>query len=242
MIRTLAAAALLAFAFTAQADDDAKARAAIKSLVPNASIDSIAESALPGFYEVVMSGQVLYVSKDGKYLMQGMLFDVAARKDLTESVRAGMRANLLKEIGPERRIVFAPKDPRYTVTVFTDIDCGYCRQLHAHMDEFNAKGIAIEYLFFPRSGPGTDSWKKAVSVWCSDDQRQAMTNAKSLRPIDHKECDNALDEDFEIAGRMGVSFTPSVIAADGSQLGGYLTPDQLLTRLQQASVQQARAK
>jgi len=233
MIRMLLAAALAATAFTVHADDDARVRAAISSLVPGATIDSIAEAKLPGFYEVVLSGQIVYVSADGKYLLQGMLYDVAARTDLTEASRGKIRKAALKEIDASRTIAFNPKEMKHRVIVFTDIDCGYCRRMHAQVPEYNALGIGIEYLFFPRAGAGSEAWEKAVSVWCSDDRRQAMTAAKAGQAIDRKECRNPIEEDYALGNRIGVSGTPMVIAADGTQLGGYLPPDQMLLRLEQ---------
>ncbi len=234
MTRMLLAAALAAFAFSAQAaDDDSRVRAAISSLVPGASIDSIAEAKMPGFYEVVLSGQIVYVSGDGKYLLQGMLYDVASRTDLTESSRATIRRSALKSLDPARTIDFNPDKPKHVVTVFTDIDCGYCRKMHTEIDQYNALGIGIEYLFFPRAGAGSESWEKAVSVWCSDDRKQAFTDAKAGKPIDRKECANPIQEDYALGTRMGVSGTPMVVAADGTQLGGYLPADQMLARLEQ---------
>jgi thiol:disulfide interchange protein DsbC len=234
MIRTLLAAALAAFVFSAQAaDDDASVRAAISSLVPGASIDSIAEAKLPGFYEVVLSGQIVYVTADGKYLLQGMLYDVAARTDLTEASRSKTRKSLLSELDPARTINFNPQKPKHIITVFTDIDCGYCRKMHGEIAEYNALGIGVEYLFFPRAGAGSEAWEKAVSVWCSDDRNQAFTDAKAGKPIDRKECANPVQEDYALGARMGVTGTPMVMSADGTQLGGYLPPDQMLARLNQ---------
>ncbi len=237
MIRALAFVAMTALlsplAVQAQDKGEAAVKAAIQSLVPGAEVDSIAESTLPNFYEVVLSGQVLYVSSDGKYLLQGSVYDVSTRTDLTENSRAKLRIDGLKEAGPERRIIYGPENPKYRLTVFTDIDCGYCRRMHQQMDEYNQLGIAIEYLFFPRAGVGSDSFDKAVSVWCSDDRQKALTDAKAGVALDKKQCRNPIEADYELGGRIGVTGTPAVYTESGIQLGGYVPPDQLLQRLQQ---------
>lgn len=230
---TLLAAGLSVALPAAAADTDAKLRAAIDSLVPNASIDSIAESAVAGLYEVVVNGQVVYLSQDGRFLIQGSLYDIGDKRDLTELTRAKLRVAGLKEAGPERRIIFAPDKPKYAVTVFTDIDCGYCRKLHQEMADYNALGIAVEYLFFPRAGVGSESYDKAVTVWCSDDRKQAMTQAKAGEALDKKECPNPIEADYQLGARMGISGTPAVFTSEGVQLGGYVPPQQLLQRLQQ---------
>ena len=235
MTRLLAAALIGAFSFSAVAADeqDAKIRAAIQSLVKGATIDSISDAAMPGFHEVVVQGQIVYVSADGKYLLQGSIFDIASKTDLTEVSRATQRRTALAKVGADKRIAFAPAETKHTVTVFTDIDCGYCRRLHQQMSDYNKLGIAVEYLFFPRAGVGSESFDKAVSVWCATDRKQAMTLAKAGSELDKKECANPIEEEYALGNKIGVSGTPAVIAADGTQLGGYLPPDQLLQRLDQ---------
>lgn len=235
MIRLLSIAILGAFAGSSLAaeSEDAKVREAILSLVPNATIDSVSEAVLPGFYEVILGSTVVYVSADGKYLIQGSLYDIQGKHDLTEGARAKLRVDGLKSAGEDKRIVFAPANPKHTVTVFTDIDCGYCRRLHQQIPEYNQLGISIEYLFYPRAGIGSESFDKAVSVWCSDDRREALTTAKNGGALDKKDCANPIKEEYELGGKIGVSGTPMIIAADGTQLGGYVAPAELLQRLDQ---------
>ena len=223
----LAAATTTAFA----ADETKVVTDAIMSLVPNAKVDSVNKSALPGFYEVVTGGQVVYVSADGKYLLQGALFDMANKKDLTEARLSGLRKDLVDKVPKSKRIVFAPKDPKYTVTVFTDIDCGYCRKLHNDIAKYNEQGIAVEYLWFPRSGPNTPSFDKAVSVWCAADRNKAFSEAKAGADPKPAKCDNPISEEFELGQRVGINGTPTVIAPDGTQIGGYLPPEAMRQRL-----------
>lgn len=235
MIRIFAGALLGVLSVAALAADksDAAARAAIQSLVPGATIDSIADAAVPGFFEVVLGGQIVYISKDGRYLIQGSIYDIPAKADLTEKARAGIRLAALKDVGDDKRIVFSPKDPKHTISVFTDIDCGYCRRLHQQVADYNRLGIAVEYLFFPRAGLGSESFDKAVNVWCADDRKAALTAAKAGEAVEAKTCDNPIEEEFALGQKIGISGTPAIIAEDGSQLGGYVPPEQLLQRLDQ---------
>lgn len=235
MIRFLAAVLLGALSMTASAED-AKVKAAIQSLVPGATIDSIADAAIPGFYEVVVQGQIVYVSDDGKYLIQGSIFDIEGKTDLTETARADLRRDVLAAAPKDQRIAYPAENPKHVVTVFTDIDCGYCRRMHQQMAEYNKLGISVEYLFFPRAGIGSESWDKAVSVWCADDRAKALTDAKAGQTIDKKECSNPVDKDYALGQKIAVNGTPAVFAPDGTQLGGYLPPDQMLQRLAELSV------
>ncbi|MEO8672542.1 MAG: DsbC family protein [Tahibacter sp.] len=227
----LTTALVLAIGSVQAAEDTKPVTDAIHSLVPNAKIDSVSKSTLPGFSEVVTGGQVVYVSNDGKYLLQGSLFDMSTKKDLTEARLAGLRKDLIDKVPTSKRIVFSPKNPKYTVSVFTDIDCGYCRKLHTDIAKYNEQGIAVEYLWFPRSGLGTPSYDKAVSVWCATDRNKAFSDAKAGQEPKAAKCDNPVAEEFELGQRVGVNGTPTVIAPDGTQIGGYLPPEAMRQRL-----------
>ena len=242
MIRLLAAAVIGAVSFSAAAAEptDAQVRAAIASLVPGAKIDSIAEAKMPGFYEVMLQGQIVYVSGDGKYLVQGSIYDIANKTDLTEASRSVQRRTALKALGKDKRISFAPADAKHTITVFTDIDCGYCRRMHQQIADYNKLGIGVDYVFFPRAGLGSESFDKAVSVWCAADRNKALSDAKAGVALDKKECANPIEEEYTLGNKIGVNGTPAVIAADGTQLGGYLPPDQMLQRLDQLAATPAK--
>ncbi len=233
MLKRMLFSLALAASATVHADaaSEAKVREAVKSLVPSAQIDSITVSKLPGFHEVVLSGQVLYISNDGKYLVQGMVYDVAMKRDLTEEKKSTMRKAALAGVPKSRMITFAAKDEKHRVVIFTDIDCGYCRKLHQQIAEYNNLGITIDYLFFPRSGPNTPSFDKAITVWCAADKNKAFTEAKNGVELEKKTCDNPIADDFALGQKVGVSGTPMIVAADGSQIGGYIAPAQMLERL-----------
>ena len=211
----------------------AKVRAALLGLDPKMPIESIEAAPIKGFQQVIVNGQALFVSNDGKYLVQGTVYDVARRVSLGEEALQGLRAELLRTIPAKDRIVFAPKDPKYTVTVFTDVECGYCRKMHSEIAEYNRQGIALEYVAYPRMGLGSEDFRKMVAVWCSPDRRKALTDAKNDRPVPARECTNPVTMHFALGQRMGLTGTPMVLTADGVQLGGYVPPEQLRAMLDQ---------
>lgn len=221
---------------TAQAADtpaDAAARKALLELVPQAKIDVVEAAPLPGYRQVLIGGQLIYVSDDGKYVLQGSLIDAQAKRDLTAERLAVDNKRKVDAVGLNKRIVFAPSGkPQYKITVFTDIDCGYCRKLHSEIAEYNKRGIEVDYLFFPRSGIGSPSYDKAVSVWCAKDRKAAFTAAKAGAEPAPLKCDNPVADEFTLGTEVGVNGTPTIFAPDGTKLGGYLTPDQMLSRLQ----------
>ena len=111
-------------------------RAALAKAMPSLTVDSIRSSEIPGVYEVVIGSKIVYVSSDGNYLLQGQLIDIAARKDLTEGRLSGARVKAVAGIAPEEMLIFTADAPQYKITVFTDIDCGYCRKLHREIDQY----------------------------------------------------------------------------------------------------------
>ena len=166
----------------AHADESAVRQALVKSM-PNLKIDSITPSEVKGLYEVTVGVHIYYVSENGKYLLPGQLIDLENSKDLTKVKLNAARQLAISKLGQSKMIVFKPKISKYTITVFTDIDCGYCRKLHSEIDQYLAEGITIQYLFFPRAGKDSDSYNKAVSVWCSDDRNAALTAAKNNQSL-----------------------------------------------------------
>ena len=218
----------------------ARAREALRSLDPVMPIERVDDAAIPGFQAAIVGGQVIYVSNDGKYLLQGTAYDIAARKDLGEEAMKALRVELMRDIPAKDRIVFAPKDPKYTVSVFTDVDCGYCRKLHGEMADYNAQGIAIEYLAFPRMGPGSENFDEMVAVWCAEDPREALTEAKSGGNV-RGTCTSPVAMQYALGQRLGLTGTPMIVAPDGSQLGGYVPPSQLRGMLDDLAAKSAPA-
>jgi len=210
---------------------EARAIAAVRALNPNVSIDKVRAAPIPGFREAIVSGQVVYVSDDGRYLFlpgpQGALYDVTAKKDLSEQSLAAIRKDLLKTIPVSERIVFAPPNPKHTVAIFTDIECGYCRKFHSEIAEYNRQGIEVQYIAFPRMGLGSADHKKMIAVWCAPDRKKALTDAKGDRPVPARDCKNTISMQYDIGQRAGLSGTPMIIAEDGTTVGGYLPPKQL---------------
>ena len=210
-----------------------RARQAIESINPEIRIDAIAASPLAGFQEVIVGGQALYVSDDGKYLIQGSLFDIGAKRDLSQAGVNAVRRRLLAAVPASERIVFAPPNPKYTVSVFTDVECGYCRRLHQDIAEYNKRGIAIEYLAFPRMGVGSPDYRQMVSVWCADDRRKALTEAKEGKKVAEADCDNPVARHYDLGQRVGLTGTPMIVTAEGVAMPGYLPPDALLSALRE---------
>ncbi len=230
----LAGIALIALSATSAgaATPDETVRAAMARLAPQVKIDVVQESSVPGFHEAIVGNQLIYVSADGRHILDGSAFDAASQRDLTEATQAKRRLGPLAKIGPDKRIVFAPADPKHVVTVFTDIDCPFCRRFHGQMARYNALGIAVEYVFMPLdSHPGAD--RKAEAVWCAEDRKAALTAAMAGADTGTATCPNPVAESARIAREIGINVTPTTLAADGSRIAPQvaMAPEQLAAEL-----------
>lgn len=209
------------------------ARAAIEKVFFKAAIGNMKPSVIDGYQEVMIDNQFFYVRDDGKYLIKGDVIDLTSRKSVTESSKAKLYGDMLAQFSTEKRIVFPADKMKYRVTVFTDISCGFCQKLHTQMTEYNRAGITVEYVFFPREGLASQSSANAVSAWCASDRRKAVTNAMAGKPIVKKTCVNPVAESYAFGHRMGVADTgtPSIFLQDGTLIGGYVSPTDMLAIL-----------
>ncbi len=226
----LAATVLLFLATSVMADTDAdikKAHAAVQKMIPTVPIEAIQPSPLPGLYQVMIPPQMFYISADGRFAIDGDLIDLQTGQNVSNAVRDQMRIAAVNAQGEDAMIIYGPKKPTHTVTVFTDIDCGYCRKLHKEIDQYTKAGIKVRYMAYPRAGLNSGSYQKAVAVWCSKDRNDALTRAKLGEEIKAKDCDNPVAQEYELAQRLGLRGTPAIITEQGQILPGYVPADRL---------------
>lgn len=191
--------------------------------------DDVSASPVDGWYQIHKGSVVVYISADGRYLLQGDLVDLDEKVNLSENVRNESRRELLAGVGNEQTILFSPEEVKYSVSVFTDVDCTYCRRLHSQIEDYLAHGIQVRYLMYPRNGPTSPTWNTAEDVWCSSDRQNALTMAKLDRDFQTNKCDASAIQDHYVMGRdMGLSGTPAIVLEDGTLIGGYVAPDQLI--------------
>jgi thiol:disulfide interchange protein DsbC len=206
----------------------------LKAARPDIEFGTPRPSALPGFYEVeIGGGRALYASADGKYFLQGDLLTIEANQiarvpTVAEREFPAKRRELLAAIKPEDTITFAPENVKSTITVFTDIDCGFCRKFHKEVPELNSLGIAVRYLAFPRNGLESPSYRKIATAWCSADRKDALTRMKNGESLPENVCaNNPGAAQFALGDLVGVSGTPALILQDGTLVEGYRSAQEL---------------
>jgi len=229
--RVLAASlALLALLAAPAGADRQSVIDGLNRLVPDLGEVTVSETPLPGIYQVIYPGGVVYASDDGKYLLYGSLMDLERKVDLTEVALNDFRKNALAPLAQNRLIPFPARDARHEIIVFTDVTCGYCRKFHRNMRRMNDLGISVNYLLTPVLSDQAHT--DAVNVWCARDRSAALTAAKLGQPLPNKQCDNPIDSNLRLAKSLRVRGTPAIFLAGGTLFPGEVGPDNLLDMLE----------
>ena len=237
ILSSLLAISLVGSAPTWAADDAEleAVRAKINGMFQEIAPENVKKSPVDGWYTVQKGSVVAYVSADGRYLLQGDLIDLDHQVNLSELSRTDARRELMSSVGDDEVILFSPANIKHSVTVFTDIDCTYCRKLHSQIDEYLAQGIEVRYMLYPRGGPSSRSWNTSEDVWCANDRNGALTAAKMDRDFSTQKCDaSAISKHYILGQNIGLSGTPAIVFDDGTLVSGYLPPATLASRLQLA--------
>ncbi|HKC16101.1 MAG TPA: DsbC family protein [Steroidobacteraceae bacterium] len=209
--------------------------AAVAAHIPGAKASELRTTPVAGIYEYSHGAELVYVTADGRYGFAGDLYRMSDKSNLSDARRRELRLALIGAVPESSMVVFAPTvKTKYTITVFTDVDCTYCRALHKQIAEYNRLGVKVRYLFFPRTGPNTESWAKAEQVWCSADRRAALTQAKLGAALTAAVCKpNPIAEQYALGRAIGLTGTPGIVTDSGDLLPGYAPPDELVQELQQ---------
>lgn len=221
------------FAVSSQAmAGEAAIQKKLNQLIPNAPAANIKESVIPNLYEVSLGGKIIYMSSDGQYIVNGHIIDLDTRENLTEQALNKTRKTTLDRLSASSMIVYpAQGQKKRTITVFSDIDCPYCRKLHKEIPVLNQAGIEVRYMAYPRAGIGSEAYKKAVSVWCAQDSAKAMDKAMTNGHVTSKTCQNPVQKHMQQAEMFGVTGTPYILFDSGKMIPGYAPAKELIKLL-----------
>ena len=224
---------LIFFATSAIANDALKKefQKSLSRLSSDFEISDVKETPIKGIYQVTIGPDVIYMSRDGNYVLKGEILDIGKRRNLTEDFRAQTRINLLNTISDSEYIEFSSTKTKNYIYVFTDVDCGYCRKLHRDVPELNSMGIAVRYLAYPRAGVDSIIGEEMRNVWCAENRQKALTTSKNRQPIEVKICDAPIARHHALGRELGVTGTPAIFLENGRKLPGYIPPDELYEQI-----------
>jgi len=229
LVRAFCIAGLM-LPFSSTFADQNQVRQSLQTALPQYTIGSIEWHEPAGMYSAeVEGGPTLYVTKNAQYFVVGDLYRIDADGLVNETEQA-KRARV-ESLPESDMVVFKAENEKTHITVFTDVDCGYCRMLHNDVPSLNEMGITVRYLAYPRAGIGSFSYRKMVSIWCSDDPKKWMTEAKTGADVPENKCVNPVADQYQLGNELGVRGTPTIISKDGVFLPGYLPPKELASKL-----------
>ena len=198
---------------------------------------SVFSSPVSGFYQVVIGMRVVFISDDGKYMINGALIDINSRENITETASAAVRIKMLKDIPESSMIIFeGNKDGALygrNISIFTDVDCPYCKKLHREVPQLSEAGITIRYLAYPRNGTQTSTYQDMVSIWCAKDQKaaleQALESGNSAQVA--SKCNHPVQDHMMYAGMFEVRWTPFMIFDNGQAIPGYAPAVEIINEM-----------
>ncbi len=235
-VRLLAATTILLFtANSLAADIDPKleeVRATVSGKFEFIEPENVQVSPISGWYEIQSGSIVAYITEDGRYLLQGDLIDLDKQVNLSEQSRNVARRELISTLSDEDAILFSPAEVKHTITVFTDVDCTYCRKLHSEIDDYLDLGFKVRYVLYPRNGPASRAWSTSEDVWCARDRGAALTAAKLDREFETSQCNSmGVTKHYALGQDIGLTGTPAIVLEDGTLIGGYLSAQALTMRI-----------
>ncbi|MGB0845882.1 MAG: DsbC family protein [Thiolinea sp.] len=199
--------------------------------------DAINKTPVEGIYEAVFGMELIYVSKDGRYFFSGDMIDGSTRTNLSETSRTTARKTEMAAVDPAKTVSFKAKgDEKHVLSVFTDVTCPFCTKLHKEVEKLNEQGVTVQYLAYPRAGIGSGSYKQMVSIWCAEDQQDAMTRSKDGEKLEAKDCENPVANHFALGQKVGVTGTPALVTQAGTLIPGFRPADQLVKMLESSAV------
>ena len=205
--------------------------------------DRVRKTPVTGIYELLFGKLVKYMDGSGRFLFRGGELQDSTGSSLTTLALSDAAHNvaeknlaLVNQIPESEMLIYRAQEQKHVLTVFTDTDCAYCRQFHKDIPEYTQRGITVRYLFFPRAGEGSSAYQTAISVWCSDNQQEALAKSEKGLRIVPARCDNPINKHLELANQLNLLGTPVLILENGEMMYGYSHPNEVIAKFMDDSI------
>jgi thiol:disulfide interchange protein DsbC len=227
VVKHLAAAALLAVAGAASAQE-AVIRKNLTERLPNfPKIDEVTRAPVSGLWEVRIGNEVLYTDEQGNYLIEGQIIDTKSRANLTEARLEKLTAIDFASLPFKDAIVWKTGTGERKIAQFADPNCGYCKRFERDLGK--VKDVTVYTFLLPILGG--DSPEKSRAIWCaknpSETWRAWMIDG-TAPPRTMGACDaSAIERNLALARKHRVNGTPAIVFANGRRVPGALSAEQV---------------
>lgn len=188
-------------------------------------VDQVNKSPIPGLYEVVTGDHIFYTDKTAQYLIDGSMFDLKARRNITQARSQQLFAIDFSKLPFDIAVKKVKGNGSRKMAYFTDPDCGWCKKLEHDLQ--NVTDVTL-YLFISTYIGGNDSAEKAQAIWCSADRVKAWDDLmlNGVQPAPGK-CNAPTAQVMELGSKLRVNGTPALIFANGVINPGYMPAAEL---------------
>jgi thiol:disulfide interchange protein DsbC len=204
---------------------EAAIRKNLSERLPNLpKIDEVSKTPMNGLFEIRMGNEVMYSDAEGNFLIQGALIDVKQKRNLTEERMDKLSAIPFDQLPLKTAFTQVRGNGKRKLAVFADPNCGYCKKLEQELTKVD--NVTIYTFLYPVLGE--DSKTLAIATWCAADRSKAwsdwMLNQKRPALVS---CVTPINDNTVLGSRLGVTGTPTLIAADGRILPGAAPADKI---------------
>lgn len=222
--KKLTAAALLSLATTFAYSDEASVKKAVEAAYPKFKVDSVTKTPYAGLYEVFMAGQILYTDEKMSFLIaEGHLVDPKTKKDITGERLEELTRIDFSSLPLDQAIKVVKGSGSRKLVVFSDVDCPYCKRLEQN-ELSNITDVTVYTFLYPLEQLHPDAVAKSKSIWCANNRVKAWEDwiLRNQLPKNAGTCEVPLEKVGELARKIGVTSTPTLIFADGRRMLGAL--------------------
>lgn len=222
MLKKFASIALLTAFATAAVADEAGVKKAVEAAYPKFKVEKVTKTPYAGLYEVFMGGQIIYTDEKMSFLIaEGHLVDPKTKKDLTSERLDELTKVDFSTLPLNQAIKVVKGNGSRKLVVFSDVDCPFCKRLERN-ELTNITDVTIYTFLYPIEQLHPDAASKSKLIWCAKDRVKAWEDwiLRDQLPSSAGSCDVPLDKVGELARKVGVTSTPTLIFADGRRMLG----------------------
>ena len=222
MVKKIISIALMAAFSTLAIADEASLKKAVEAAYPKFKVDKVTKTPYAGLYEIFMGGQIIYTDEKLSFLIaEGHLVDPKTKKDITGERLEELTRIDFASLPLDQAIKVVKGNGSRKLVVFSDVDCPYCKRLERN-ELANITDVTVYTFLYPIEQLHPDAASKSKLIWCASNRVKAWEDwiLRDQLPSAAGNCEVPLEKVGQLARKIGVSSTPTLIFADGKRMLG----------------------